>query len=189
MRTLARGCRLGTLMLLLQALVSCGGAPSASDIRRAVVDPVLRRDGRPLVAVERFEKLNGVRKQDGVYVAECRYVIVFKVSARALAEKAAVETGRGIGNHLRALGSGNLSGIGGIAQALDTSLEGAISWLVLGDFPAGHRLTIEKTIALERTDKGLRVVGTTEKDAGALEGFPVTRIVRSGLLHSDVASE
>lgn len=182
-------CRLGALALGVQTLVGCGGAPSNSEVRRAFVDPVLRRDGRALVAVERFEKLNGVRRQDGVYVAECRYVVVFRVSARVLAEKAAAETQRGIETHLSALGSGDLAGIGGIAKALDTSLEGVISWLVLGDFPAGHRLTVEKTVPLERTDKGLRVVGATEKDARALDGLPVTRILRSGLLHSDAAGE
>lgn len=185
----AIGRRLAACVIVLQALVNCGGSPSTSDVRRAFVDPVLRRDGRALVAVERFEKLNGVRRQDGVYVAECRYVVVFRVSARVLAEKAAAETRRGLDTHLRALGSGNLAGIGGMAQVLDTSLEGVFSWLVLGDFPAGHRLTVEKTISLERTDKGLRVVGTTEKDSGGLEGLPVTRILRSGLLHSDVAEE
>jgi hypothetical protein len=189
MRREAIGCRLGACVIVLQTLVSCGGSPSSSDVRRAFVDPVLRRDGRALVAVERFEKLNGVRRQDGVYVAECRYVVVFRVSARVLAEKAAGEARRGLDTHLRALGSGSLAGIGGVAQVLDTSLEGVVSWLVLGDFPAGHRLTVEKTIWLERTDKGLRVVGTTEKDSGALEGLPVTRILRSGLLHSDVGEE
>lgn len=188
MRGEGRTLLLAATFLAVVGSAACrGGGHSTTEVRRAFLGPILREDTRAYVVVRNFKKLNGVRRKDGVYVAECSYEVVFKVSARQMAEVAAAETQRFMEEGLKALGAGSIAGVGGIARSFDTTVAGVSSWLLLGDFPAGHRVKFDRSIPFEITDNGLRVVGAKDQSLEELDEFPVSRILRSGLL--DVGGE
>ena len=176
-----------TFLAVVGSAACRGGRHSTTEVKRAFLGPILGKDTRAYVVVQNFKKLNGIQRKDGIYVVECSYEVVFKVSARQMAKEAAVETQRLMERGLKSLGAGDIAGVGGIARSFDTTVAGVSSWLLLGDFPENHRIRFDRSIPFEITDNGLRVAGAKEQNLEELDEFPVSRILRSGLL--DVGGE
>lgn len=174
---------LATVQFGLMIASGCrGGVPSTSEVRRAVLEPILRGNGGDFVVVEDFRKVNGLRDTNGAYVAECRYVVLFRVSAREIVSAASVEAGRLVRGGVEDLGRGRLLGLDAAVQAVGIPVAGLGVQLLLGDFEAGHRITVEKSVRLEETEEGLRVSREFEREMERLDSFPVSRILASGLL-------
>ncbi len=126
-----------TMMLLL--LVSCSGKPGAGEIENQVVEKLQAGGSASIFHIENFHKVNGFESQDGVYIAEISYDVVFDKGFNNL-RAAAVDSMQS--NPLGSFLSG-IQAFGYLAQ--------------FGVFTKGDRRTVTDKVALLKTDNGWRL--------------------------------
>jgi hypothetical protein len=135
------GAKLAVAMLLT-VLAGCSSRPSDAVVMEQVRASLTSPGSEAYLVVENFRKTNGYVREDGPYVAEVTYDLVFRKSFREISEETKREMS-GNGSALAAFGKGfTLFALG----------------VQYGDFPAGYRVGRTEEVAFRKTEKGWRIV-------------------------------
>lgn len=115
-------------LLIAFTLAACSGKPSDSDVKRQYLEFVSEGTDPKISAVENFERVNGIQKDENTYVVDIKYDIVMKKSFEQISR----ETPRDFGSMLGLV-------------ALEEKM---------GQFKEGHRATVTDKATFDKTEKG-----------------------------------
>ncbi|OQY24435.1 MAG: hypothetical protein B6I37_03360 [Desulfobacteraceae bacterium 4572_35.2] len=127
------------LCLLVFGLTACNFAPTEGEIKIQIAKVALKNGGEKIFIFENFKKINGLMQEDGRYIAEVSYDLVFRKSLATLSaeiRQTATESA------LVAIESGFML----MSQLLQ-----------YGQFEAGDRLSYHKKFVLIKTEQGWRL--------------------------------
>ena len=127
------------ICLLVFGLTACNFAPTEGEIKIQIAKVALKNGGEKIFIFENFKKINGLMQEDGRYIAEVSYDLVFRKSLATLSaeiRQTAAESA------LVAIESGFML----MSQLLQ-----------YGQFEAGDRLSYHKKFVLIKTEQGWRL--------------------------------
>lgn len=119
------------------ALTGCSATPSSEDIKLQVAKHVLQNGRDSIFIFENFHKINGLATNDGRYIVEVSYDLVFRKGLHDLTQELHTSD-----SPLVALGAG---------------LEIMAQLLQYGQFEAGERLPCHEKYTLVKTEQGWRL--------------------------------
>ena len=127
------------ICLLVFGLTACNFAPTEGEIKIQIAKVAHKNGGEKIFIFENFKKINGLMQEDGRYIAEVSYDLVFRKSLATLSaeiRQTAAESA------LVAIESGFML----MSQLLQ-----------YGQFEAGDRLSYHKKFVLIKTEQGWRL--------------------------------
>lgn len=125
--------------VLLAVLSACTGKPGSGEIEALVLHNYYKNGGEELYGIENFEKTNGFEKSKNTYIADVKYILVFKKGIRDMAKQLKQESKHDM------------------VGALDAGLGVVALRLKYGDFKAGFRVHKQEKLTLINTEKGWRL--------------------------------
>ena len=125
-----------TLLLLSVLLAACSGVPEDKDIETMVRTTLLSDGLDDLFTMENFNKTNGFRKSDNVYIVDVEYDLVF--------QKSFIDVVR----EIRKDPTGPQYGMFG-SKFILTAIQSNF-----GQFETGDRIHKTEKITLNKTEKG-----------------------------------
>ena len=128
-----------TLLLILIGLTACNVAPNDAEIKIQVAKVALRDGGEKIFLFENFRKTNGLMQEDGRYIAEVTYDLVFRKSLADITEEISDEAQRSP------------------IDAIESGFKLMNQLLQYGQFKEGDRLSYHKKFTLISTEKGWRL--------------------------------
>ena len=128
-----------TLLLLSVLLAACSGVPDDKDIETMVRTTLLTDGLDDLFTMENFNKANGFRKSDNVYIVDVEYDLVF--------QKSFIDVVR----EIRKDPTGPQYGMFG-SKFILTAIQSNF-----GQFETGDRIHKAEKITLHKTEKGWQV--------------------------------
>ncbi|MBN2643916.1 MAG: hypothetical protein JXR59_00395 [Desulfuromonadaceae bacterium] len=132
------------ILLFITLLWGCDRAPNDEQLRRQIGARVLQNEQAELFSLENFHKMNGFKRDDGSYIAQVSYDLVFRKSAEEWAEELEQNASSA---PLAALGH-SVAFMGQVMQ--------------YGNFKAGQRITREEKYRLVKTEQGWRLADEFE---------------------------
>ncbi|OEU72989.1 MAG: hypothetical protein BA874_13385 [Desulfuromonadales bacterium C00003068] len=126
------------IFLLVFGLTACTSAPNEAEIKIQVAKVVLRDGGEKIFSFENFKKINGLMQEDGCYIAEVSYDLVFRKDLATISAEIGQQASE--------------SPIG----AIESSFKLMAQLLQYGQFEAGDRLSYHKKFVLIKTEQGWR---------------------------------
>lgn len=126
------------IFLLVFGLTACNSAPKEAEIKIQVAKVALKDGGEKIFSFENFKKINGLMREDGRYIAEVSYDLVFRKSLATISEEIGQDAAE--------------SPIG----AIESSFKLMAQLLQYGQFKAGDRLSYHKKYVLLKTEQGWR---------------------------------
>lgn len=126
-----------TVVLLL--LASCSGKPRTGEIENQVVAQLHAGGDASIFHIENFQKVNGFEGQDGTYIAEISYDVVFDKGFSDMTAAA----GDSMQNNPLGSFLGGMQAFGYLVQ--------------FGNFTKGERRTMTDKVTLLKTDNGWRL--------------------------------
>lgn len=127
------------LCLFLFSLSACNSAPNNAEIKIQIAKVALKDGGEKIFLFENFKKINGLMQEDGRYIAEVSYDLVFRKSLETISEEIGQEAAKSPIN------------------AIESSFKLMAQLLQYGQFEAGDRLSYHKKFVLIKTEQGWRL--------------------------------
>lgn len=136
---------------LLTAVVTagCSGKPSDGAIADLIAESYGTVNDEPWVEVEDFERTNGMKRDDGTYVADVKFEIQF------------LKDFKEVGAELAKSSEGNP-----LAKAMLWAQIGALK-MRFGEFKAGDRVSQVDRIALVKTEQGWQLAEGWDGSGGS----------------------
>jgi hypothetical protein len=126
------------LCLLIFGLTACNSAPKEAEIKIQVAKVALKDGGERIFLFENFKKINGLMQEDGRYIAEVNYDLVFRKSLATISAEIRQEAA------------------GSPIEAIESGFKLIAQLLQYGQFEAGDRLSYHKKYVLLKTEQGWR---------------------------------
>lgn len=127
------------ICLLVFGLTACNSAPKEAEIKIQVAKVALKDGGEKIFRFENFKKINGLMQEDGRYIVEVSYDLVFRKSLATISAEIRQEAAESP------------------IVAIESSFKLMSQLLQYGQFEAGDRLSYHKKFALIKTEQGWRL--------------------------------